>query len=340
MKKRWESGIKKQHGLVPVVAAIVGNSVIAVMKIAGFVFSGSTSLFSEAVHSVADTANEVLLLVGLRRSAKKPDAEFSYGYGQERFLWALISACGIFFLGAVVNIYYGASALFHTEKETALGIALVILLISLVIESFTLWLAWRELHSRHPRNWREMLKDGDPILLAVFYEDSAAVLGVLLALASVGLSAATGSHVFDAIGSVAVGLLLGVVAVVLINKNREFLIAKSVSPEMKEGIVKILESDPAIERVIDFKSVMMGEGKSRIKCEVEWNGTALLSEAFRGKTIREEWEEVSRDFDEFTKFCVDYADRLPRLMGKKTDDLEHKIRIEFPAVRHIDIEVN
>jgi solute carrier family 30 (zinc transporter), member 9 len=318
---------------------MVGNAVIAVAKFVGFLFSGSSSLFSEAIHSIADTANEALLFVGLRRSMKKPDAEFSYGYGQERFLWALISACGIFFLGAVVNIYYGASAFVHEPKEASFAIAIVILLVSLVIESFTLWLAWRELRERHPGNFREVIAAGDPVLLAVFYEDSAAVLGVLLALGSIGLTVATGSHAWDALGSIAIGVLLGIIAVILINKNRQFLMAKSISPKMRERIIEILKSEPAIERVIDFKSAMMGDGVSRIKCEVEWNGTALLRDAFRGTSMREEWDEME-NYEEFTRFSADFADRLPRLMGEKIDELEHKIRQEFPDVRHIDIEVN
>jgi divalent metal cation (Fe/Co/Zn/Cd) transporter len=106
----------------------------------------------------------------------------------------------------------------------------------LVIESFTLWLAWRALRERHPGNFREVLATGDLVLLAVFYEDSAAVLGVLLALGSIGLSVATGSHAWDALGSIAIGVLLGIIAVILINKNRQFLIVKSISPKMRERI--------------------------------------------------------------------------------------------------------
>jgi zinc transporter 9 len=230
--------------------------------------------------------------VGLRRSTKKADAEFSCGYGQERFLWALISACGIFFLGTVVNIYYGASAFFRESGEATFGIAIVILLVSLVIESFTLWLAWRELRERHPGKIPRSDRGGRSGSSRSFVRRFGGGLGRSPRARKYGTHrgdrlARVGCRRFHRDRSV-----LGIIAVVLINKNREFLIAKRIPLRKKERIVEILESDPAIERVIDFKSAVVGHGASRIECEVEWNGTALLRKAFQGTTMREEWDEI------------------------------------------------
>ncbi len=328
-------------GITPVGAALVGNATVTLFKGAVALTSGSSAMFAEAVHSFADTLNQALLLVGLRRSRKKPDEEFGYGYGFERFFWALISACGIFFVGAGVTIYHGITSLQHPEPVSIDILIFVVLFIALVIESWTLLVAGRSLKAAHPTlSWKERINHADPTTLAVFLEDGIAVLGVVVAATAITLSYVTGSAAWDAGGSIVIGLLLACAAIMLIIKNRQYLIGRSIPESERELILALLAKEPVIERVIDFKSTVLDIGVYRIKCEIEFNGSALLFEAHQMDDLKADFDKVHNDYEAFKKFYVDYADRIPRLMGKKIDDIESRLRENFPQVRHIDIEIN
>ncbi len=328
-------------GFWPVAAALAGNTAITAAKFVAAFTSGSSVIFSEAVHSAADTVNQILLLIGLRRSLKKADDTFEYGYGNERFFWALLSACGIFFIGAGITAYRGFESLIHPVVLEFNWIIVGVLLFSFVIELYTFMIAARALASAFPRaSWRMRLKSADPTTLAVFLEDAIAVLGLVVATVSIALSYYTGNTFWDAIGSLAIAGLLGGTAIALILKNREYLIGRSMPEALQEEVVEMLEADPAIERVIDFKSIVLGWDVYRIKCEIEFNGGSLIREAYGGTTMRKQYNEVKDDFEEFKRFNAEYADRIPRLMGRKIDEIEKRIKEAHPAIRHIDIEIN
>lgn len=328
-------------GLIPALFAIGGNFLITVLKFGGYFMSNSSSLFSEAVHSLADTTNQALLLLGIALSQKKATAEYAYGYGSERFLWALISACGIFFVGAGVTILHGIDSLRAHEIPELSVLTFGILLFALVVESFTLTKAIDELVLEHRGlPLKEMLREGDPVTVAVVYEDGVAVLGVLIALAGTMLTAWTGDPRFDAAGSIAIGLSLAVIAVMLIRKNREFLLGKSIPAEKREEIIALLVAEPCIEKVIDFKSTVLDVGRYHLKCEVEWNGSALLHEIMGEEDLPAVYESVSHDYDEFKKYIAYTTNRVPRLIGRTIDNIEKKIVRAFPEVEHIDIEIN
>lgn len=330
----------KTHGYLPVLAALLGNTFVMVMKFAGFFISGSGALFSEAIHSIADVFNQILLMVGVKRSTKKADNEYSYGYGKERFFWAVISACSIFFLGAGVTINYGIQRLMHKQTIHLDYIVFTILIISFIVELFTFFIAIKELKQHNPgEKLSEILNSGDPSTLAVVYEDGVALLGVLIALGSTILTKITGQLYWDAFGSICIGVLLGLVAIILVNKNRGFLVGKNMPGELEEEIIDILESDPTIEKVFDFKSIVLDVNKYLIKCEVEFNSPSLLREKYKFD-FKNEYEEVKDDYEEFKKFCVDHTDRIPRLIGLKIDEIEKKIKEKAPEVEHIDIEIN
>jgi len=335
---------KKVSGLLPVLAALVGNAVVCAAKFIGFFFTGSGALFSEAVHSFADTANQFLLVIGVRKSAKEADKEFNYGYGKERFIWALISACGIFFIGCGVTVYRGVLALIH-EPEIHFNIwAIIILVVSFIIEFSTFLIAVREIRGHviktPKKKFRKALAEADPSVLAVFYEDGLAVIGIIIALASLGLSYLTGDIYWDAVGSILIGVLLGIMAIVLIAKNRNYLITKSIPPEVEEMVMDILNSDPTIEKVLDFKSAILDVDKYLIKFDVEFNASILLKEMSQHHFFENEYEDAKDSFENFMKFSVEYLDRVPRLVGRKIDDIEKKIRAKVPQALFIDIEIN
>lgn len=333
--------LKNTEGFLPVLFAIGGNAFVTVIKFISAFTSGSSSMFSEAIHSVADTLNQILLLVGLKQSLKKADTRFEYGYGNERFFWGLISACGIFFVGAGITAYNGFNALAHPEHIEFSPAIFITLIVAFLVELYTLYIAFASLKRAFPESsWDERLKEADSATLAVLLEDSVAVLGVVIAGASITASYYTGNTLWDALGSITIALLLGGVAIALIIKNRSYLLGRSMPDTLRAEVIEYVQADPAIEKIIDFKSSTLGLGMYRIKCEVEFNGGALLREAHRGDDMRNQYEEVTGDFEEFKKFLAEYADRIPRLMGKHIDKIEKGIRERFPSIRNIDIEIN
>ena len=189
-------------------------------------------------------------------------------------------------------------------------------------------------------SWRGRINYADPTTLAVFLEDGIAVVGVAVAAIAITLSYVTQNVMYDAWGSIVIGVLLAIAAVILIIKNRQYLIGRSIPESDRAGILDLLSKEPAIERVIDFKSTVLDIGVYRIKCEVEFNGSALLDAAHQMGELKNDFEKIKNDYEEFKKFYVDYADRVPRLMGKRIDEIESNIRAHFPKVHHIDIEIN
>jgi len=341
MLDAFEHKPNKISGFLPVIAAFSGNTVVCIAKFASFFVSGSGAMFSEAIHSLADTANQFLLIVGVRLSVKKPNNLYPYGHGKERFIWALISACGIFFIGCGITTYHGIQSLLNHPEIHFNSWNLYILVAAFIIESFTLWLAVRDLKEHFPdAHLKKILAEADPTTLAVVYEDGLAVLGVAIAFFSVVLTYLTGNIYWDAFGSIIIGLLLGVSAVILIAKNRDYLITKAIPVEIEELIKDILNSEPTIEKVLDFKSAVLDVDKYLIKCDVEFNASVLMKEFNRHHFLENEYEEVKESYENFMKFSADYMDRVPRLVGKKIDEIEKRIRAQVPKAVFIDIEIN
>lgn len=332
---------KNQKWWMSVTAAVIGNTIIAIIKFLWFLASWSWSLFSEAIHSMADTSNQALLMIGVKRSGKQATETFSYGYKKERFLRALISACGIFFIWAGVTIYHGIANLWSPSEIHISQRTFIILAISCVIESITLGIAINEIKKSSTHRKRSLiLEHADPITLAVVYEDTIAVAGVLIATIGLVFSYVTQNPLRDAITSIIIGVLLWCMAIILIDKNRKLLIGKSIPHEIKEEIIELMEKDEIIEKVLDFKSTMLDMDTYHIKCEIECNGTGLLKEINRNNFLKNEYEEVKESYADFLEFCIDYTRRVPRIIGTKIDEVEKKIKEKFPQVRHIDIEIN
>ena len=335
------SHVKQPSGFLPVIAAFIGNAVVCVAKFIGFAFTGSGAMFSEAIHSVADTANQLLLVIGVKRSSRKPDRQYPYGYGRERYIWALISACGIFFIGSGVTIYHGIDSLIEGSLPEFSYWNLGILLAAFIIETGTLILAIRDVLSRFPDDsWRKIISQADPTTLAVVYEDGLAVFGVAIAGLSIILTKISGSYYWDAGASIFIGLLLGVAAVLLIAKNRHYLITSSIPKEKEDLIKEILLSDSTVEKVLDFKSAILDVDKYLVKCDIEFNASSLIKEMSGHHFLENEYEEAEESYSNFMKFSVDYIDRVPRLVGKKIDELEKKIRAQVPEAVFIDLEIN
>ena len=329
------------QGHAPVVIALVGNVIVTVIKSVAAAVSGSSVMFSEAVHSFADSLNQMLLLIGLRRSTKRADESHEYGYGIERFFFGLISACGIFFIGAGVNAVHGFEAMVHPETVEISPMIFVVLAVSACVESYALYAAARELSTAYPKlSWRERIERSDSSTLAVLLEDSVAVFGIFVAAGSIAMAELTGNGRWDGAGSLVIAALLGVVAVVLIQKNRSYVIGRAMPEEMRDGVLEILNAEPSIEKVTEFRSSEIGLCVYRIKCDVEFNGSALARELFEDWSVAEQFEEARESEESFKRAMIDSLDRIPRLIGQRIDEIESRVRERFPEIQHIDIEIN
>lgn len=329
------------QGKKSVTFAFLGNTFVTVIKAVIFFATGSASMFAESIHSLADTLNQSLLLIGLNRSKRPADSNRGYGYGIERFFWSLVSACGIFFIGAGITIYHSIDSLVHPEHGAhSFSLStIVVLLVALIIESITLWLAFREL-KKDRKVSLEMFQDGDPVLLAIIYEDSVAVFGVIIALLAQWLTYTTGNNVYDAIGGIVIGSILGFLAIILIIKNHQYIIGKPLSKDVSDEIIEELLKDPCIEHVVEFKSVAVDIGKYRIFTTVEWNGSPLYQEIYEAGDLQEEFEGIKDDFKEFAKLMFKTTDRIPRLVGSHINMVEKNIIEKFPQIAYVDIEIN
>lgn len=308
---------KHVHGFWPVLIAMLNNLFVTVIKFVGFAFSGSGAMFSEAVHSFADFANQLLLMIGIKRSQKAPNAQFSYGYGQERYFWALVSACGIFFIGAGFTAYHGITDMMQGHHPEISKWTFVILGVSFILESFSFLVALKEIksHNANMTLW-QAIKSGDPTTVAILYEDGVAVLGVVVASVSIILAHLTGSFWWDAIGSLIIACLLGYVAIVLANINRQFLIEKSMPIEAQMKLMDILHSSGIVARVSEIKSSIMNIDEYRVECRVRIDGHAFKN--------------IVGDID---------AVSAPRAMGAEIDKMKALARRSIPEIKHISIEI-
>lgn len=331
----------KVSGTRSVVTAIFGNLIVALLKMVGWTFTGSSVMLSEGIHSLADTANQSLLFFGIKRSERPADDEFQYGYRQERFFWALISACGIFFLGAGITFYHGIGSLIHHEPTTFSIWTFLILLVSFFLEGYALLTAIREAkHAAGGDSVSNYFKNsGDPTILAVIYEDSAALLGILVASVSILLTRITGNSIWDGVGSIIVSLILGTVSVLLMMVNRRFILNKSVPNCTKEKIKEALLAEELVDEIHDFKTIMVGVDVFVVKADVEVNGHYLAENLFGDIDMKEKYTNI-KDFEDFVRYSSELCDRTTRIMGREIDEMETRIIEKVPNIKHIDIEAN
>jgi cation diffusion facilitator family transporter len=235
---------------------------VAVAKGVAAVLTGSAALLAETTHSIADTANEVLLYVGVRHGARPADHRHPLGYGQARYFWSLLSAVGIFVIGGLLAIADGVQSLRHPEPLTDVGVGVAVLVVSAGLEG----LSWRTAHrqlraeanARHLDLGEYVTVSSDPTPTTVFLEDSAALVGLALALVALGLHVVTGSAVWDGAASLLIGLLLVGVALVLMRRNLALLIDEAAPAEIRERLRQGVAAEPWVAEVVELTAVYIG----------------------------------------------------------------------------------
>ena len=245
-----------------VFAAFAGNMLIAITKAVAAVLTGSGALLAETAHSIADSLNQILLYVGIRRSVQPATERHPLGHGKERYFWALVVALFLFFGGGVFSIYQAYDRIAHPHELGDTTIGFIVLGLSMVFEAFSLTVAVRELrraaHAEGVPVGRFLSQLRDPALRTVLYEDSAALAGLLVALVGLALAAWTGDHMFDALASAVIGVILIYVAYQLAWSARGLIVGEAPPVETGNAIRATIAGIPGVERVIELRAVEMG----------------------------------------------------------------------------------
>jgi cation diffusion facilitator family transporter len=259
-------GLKSGQGgsasLVTVLVALAANLLVAIAKSAAAAITSSASLAAEAAHSWADTGNEVFLLVANRRAARPPDQAHPLGHGREAYIWSLFAALGLFVAGGAVSITHGVNELRAPSPAEHFAVGYIVLAISFVLEGTSFARSVRQATPEAESLQRDLIEHvmatSDPTLRAVFVEDASALLGLLIAAVGLAAHQITGSVTPDAIGSILIGVLLVVVAVLLINRNRQFLVGEEADPRIRRAVLEALLALPQVQRVTYLRLEVVG----------------------------------------------------------------------------------
>ncbi len=291
-----------------VLAALSGNALIALAKFAAAGLSGSVAMLAEAVHSVADTANQALLLVGMGLSVRHDPVRYPFGRARERYFWAFVVSLMLFLLGGLFALYEGVHKLVHAGEHTGSPVVpLVVLVISLALEASSFWVAFSEFNrSRGKRSIADALFRGrDPTIPVVLLEDTGAVVGLSVALVAVLASWATRSAIADGLGSIVIGLLLCAIGVALAYETHGLIIGEAATPEMRERAYAVIRATAGVEEVTQMLTVHLGPDSIVLALKIRFP---------RGTPV----EEVERI----------------------TDSIEERVRAQVPEMKKIFVEAD
>lgn len=290
--KRQED--EKSSSLVTVLIAVGANVIIAIAKTVAAFMTGSASMIAESAHSWADAGNGTLLIVAEKKAVKPADNSHPLGYGKESYVWSMIAAFGVFMAGSIVSIYTGITEWNAPETETNYTIGFIILAVAFVLEGFSLVQAYLQ-SKKHGQAINVsalgyVVNTSNPTLRGVFFEDLAAVIGLVVAAAAMGMHAYTGEPFWDALGSIIVGILLGMVAIFLINRNRDFLVGYKVSEKTHCYILTELLNHPDIDSVSYLHLEWVGPKKIFMVAAVDITGNQ------QEQQIAQKFEDIENQF--------------------------------------------
>ncbi|GAA3341271.1 cation diffusion facilitator family transporter [Amorphoplanes nipponensis] len=290
-----------------VIVAGLANLAIAAAKLVAGLLSGSAAMLSEAAHSLADTVTEVFLFVALRRGTKEPDEEHPFGYGKESFVWAFIAAVFTFVGGAGFSIYHGVTTIMSGEHSGNFLVSYIVLAVSFVAEGVSFLKAQRQV-TGESRRWnvsrrRFLRATSDTTVKAVYFEDSAALIGLILAAAGIALSQLTGSELWDGLASIAIGLLLLVVATVLARANVSLLVGRAVPRRIHNQIADDLAGIPVVTAVPTLLTMQLGPGVILVAAKVDFH-------------------------DDVSGGEIEAA----------SDEAERRLRARYPAIRYVFLD--
>jgi cation diffusion facilitator family transporter len=263
-----------------ILAAFLANLGIAIVKFVAFLFTGAASMLAESIHSVADTGNQALLALGGRSGRRTPTAEHPFGFGRERYFWAFLVAVVLFTLGSLFALFEGYQKLRHPHQVESPGWAFGALGVAIALEGWSLRTAVHEAGKvRAGQSWWGFIhRSKSPELPVVLLEDAGALLGLACALVGVSLAVVTGQSRFDAVGSIAIGLLLGGIAVTLGTEMRSLLIGEAASQAEEAAIQTALSDDPVVRRLIHLRTLQLGPDELLVGAKVEFDPALSFAE--------------------------------------------------------------
>ncbi|GAA2594051.1 cation diffusion facilitator family transporter [Actinomadura fulvescens] len=320
---------EQQESTLTVLLAFGANLGIAIAKIVAAVVTGSASMAAEAAHSIADTFNEVLLIVGLRRSGRPADRRHPLGYGKERYIWTLLVAVAIFGMGALFAFYQGVETLLGHRGEEADPLAgYIVLAVSFALEAVSWQQALRQVRRDAREEGLSMLayirRTDEPTSISVLLEDSAALLGLIFAFAGLGLHQLTGSAVWDGLGSIMIGVLLTAVALVLGRINLNLLIGNQADPRLVHGVRDLLGAAPEVEWVVDIVTMTVGADRVLVCARLDFRDALTSGDVERAcvrmsHELRAAHEEIDEVFIEpVPRDDPELRDRVIARYGRRT----------------------
>ena len=297
--------MSKSNSNKAVIYALIGNALISVLKFIAAAFTTSTSMLAEAIHSTSDCLNQIFLLIGSKRSKKENDEEHPFGYGREEFFWAFMVAILLFFGGAVFSIYEGIEKLSHPQPLQHFWWAISVLSIAIIVEGKTFLVALAELRKTSGAKFFKAIKKSIDInLIVILLEDAAALTGLLVALTTTILS--TINPIFDAVGSILVGLILTYVSYSLVNELRKLIIGESMPRESRNKIKQMVSEFTIVTHVNRIKTMTMGKRKYLLLLSInaeDFTRAHKIEDAVEEmkKDIRNEYPEVSEIYIEISE---------------------------------------
>jgi cation diffusion facilitator family transporter len=249
-----------EGGTRAVVAALLANTGIAISKFVAFAITGSSSMLSEAIHSVADSLNQVLLLIGGKRSTREADEMYQFGYGRIRYVYGFMVAIVLFIIGGLYSVYEGWHKVHEPHEMHDVGIALGVLIVAVILETFSFRTAIKEANkAKGERTLKQFIKDArQPELPVILLEDMGALVGLLFALFGVSMAAITHDGRWDGLGAIAIGVLLIAIAVILVREMASMLVGESALPEEVDAVRAALTSAPLVDRLIHLRTLHVG----------------------------------------------------------------------------------
>lgn len=303
-------GMASRESKGVVYAAIIANVAIAIGKFVAAVITGSSAMFAEAFHSTADTGNELLLLFGMKRSTRPPDALHPYGHGKVLYFYSLLVAVYIFGVGGGLAVYEGIAHLKHPEIPTHPGWNYAVLFLSAAFDFYSWWISYHELKARKDPNestWDEIIGGKDPTVFTVFLEDSAGVLGVFLAFLAIFLGHVFNNRYFDPIASIVIGCVLAIIAVFLGRESGALLVGERTNRARIKRLNEIISADSAVERVGDLLTMQLGPEEVLLNVNIQFRRSLSLEQLESAierieSRIRKEEPSVQRIFIEAESF--------------------------------------
>ena len=267
-------------GTRTIVTALIANFTISIAKFFGFVITSSSAMLAEAVHSLADTSNQALLLLGKKRSKNLPSAQRPFGFGRERFFWAFVVSLVLFSLGSMYAVYEGIEKIRHPHEIDSLWWALAILLFAMVMEAYAFQTAVKESRFyKGDHSWQSFIRRSRiPELPVVLLEDFGALMGLVFAFVCVLIADITGNAVWDGIGTLSIGILLGLIAIILAIETKSLLIGEGALPEQIVRIENAITSSPEVLSLIDMRTEYLGPETLLVAAKIEFSGETSPSD--------------------------------------------------------------